>query len=170
MKQTKGTDMMARGSTLLLKLAVLAIGLVVLGLSIITLPVIAREWAIEFPEIANLRIPVVVGLTATTIPFFYALLQGWKLLSYIDKGKAFSPRSVAALRRIKLCALIISAIYIAGLPVSYGMAQSDDAPGLILIYSAIFVGGPTIVALAAAVLERLLHDALQIKSENDLTV
>ena len=38
------------------------------------------------------------------IPFFVALYQAFKLLSYIDKNQAFSELSVKALKKIKyLC-------------------------------------------------------------------
>ena len=45
----------------------------------------------------------------------------------------------------------------------------DDAPGLIIIGMAI-AGGAFVVAVFASVLKRLLQDAVNVKSENDLTI
>ncbi len=55
------------------------------------------------------------------------------------------------------------------LPLIYIIAEWDDAPGLILI-GMVFVGASLVIAVFAAVLRRLLQEAIQIKSENDLTV
>ena len=49
------------------------------------------------------------------------------------------------------------------------MAELDDAPGLGVIALA-FVCMPLVIATFAAVLEKLLQNAIDIKSENDLTV
>ncbi len=57
----------------------------------------------------------------------------------------------------------------AGVPLLFPIAEADDAPGLLLIGFAI-AWGPIVVSIFAAVLEKLLQSALEIKSENDLTV
>jgi ABC-type tungstate transport system substrate-binding protein len=51
----------------------------------------------------------------------------------------------------------------------YPIADADDAPGLIIIGAAIACA-PVVIAVFAAVLERLLQSAIDLKSENDLTV
>lgn len=154
---------MQRSSTIFLRLAVLAMGAAILAICIFVLPIGIRA---EDPDEYR---PVLAGLYVPAIPFFYALYQTLKLLNYIDKDKAFSKLSVAALKKIKYCGLAISACFIAGLPWIYQAAQSDDAPGIMLI-GLIFAGASLAVAVFAAVLERLLRSAIAIKSENDLTV
>ena len=47
--------------------------------------------------------------------------------------------------------------------------QRDDAPGIIII-GMIMIFASMVIAVFAAVLQRLLKDAIDIKSENDLTV
>ncbi len=49
------------------------------------------------------------------------------------------------------------------------MAERDDAPGIIII-GMIMIFASLVIAVFAAVLQRLLKDAIDIKSENDLTV
>lgn len=154
---------MNRGSTIFLRVAVLTIGGAILAICVLVLPIGIRA---EDPDEYR---PVLAGLYVPAIPFFYALYQTLKLLTYIDKNKAFSQLSVTALRKIKYCGLAISGCFIAGLPWIYRAAQSDDAPGVMLI-GLIFAGASLVVAVFAAVLERLLRSAIAIKSENDLTV
>ncbi|WP_230161691.1 DUF2975 domain-containing protein, partial [Peribacillus simplex] len=108
-------------------------------------------------------------LYASAIPFYFALYQAFKLLSYIDKNKAFSELSVRALKTIKNCAITISVLYVAGMPLFYLLAEMDDAPGIILI-GMVVIFASMVIAVFAAVLQRLLQEAIDIKSENDLIV
>lgn len=106
---------------------------------------------------------------ATAIPYYFALYQTFKLLNYIDKNNAFSELSVQALKNIKYSALAISVLYVLGMPLFYLVAERDDAPGIIII-GMIMIFASMVIAVFAAVLQRLLKDAIDIKSENDLTV
>jgi hypothetical protein len=154
---------MNKGSTLLLKAVVLLIGALVLAFCAIVLPIgiRAEDWG-------GYR-PILIGLYAPAIPFFFVIFQTMKLLSYIDQSKAFSDLSVKALKNIKLAALTISGLFAAGMPYIFYVGDKDDAPGVILI-GLIFTFVPVVVATFAAVLQRILEDAISIKSENDLTV
>ncbi len=154
---------MERGTTFFLRGAVIIIGLVVLALCIFALPSgLGGEGTLTYR-------PIVLGMYLTTIPFFIALYQALKLLSYIDKNTAFSQASVQALKYIKNCAILIGAMYTAGMPYIYLVADKDDAPGVIVI-GLIFIFASFVIATAVAVLQKLLHNAIDIKSENDLTV
>ncbi len=55
------------------------------------------------------------------------------------------------------------------MPLIYYAAEVDDAPGLILI-GMVIICASFVVAVFAAVLQKLLENAIDIKSENDLTV
>ncbi|QCR33087.1 DUF2975 domain-containing protein [Lysinibacillus sp. SGAir0095] len=160
---------MERGSTLFLKIAVILMGLPVLALCIFVVPNIASFAAELYPDYAFIQYLVLIDLYAAAIPFYFALYQAFKLLSYIDNNKAFSQISVQALKNIKFSAISISILYIVGMPLFYLIAERDDAPGIILI-AMVFVFIPLVIAVFAAVLQRLLQEAINIKSENDLTV
>ena len=160
---------MKQGSTLFLKAAVILIGIPVLALCIFLVPEIASFAAELYPDIAYMKYLVFIDLYATAIPFYYALYQAFKLLSYIDKNIAFSELSVRALKNIKYCAMTISILYVVGLPLFYLIAERDDAPGIILI-GLVVIFASMVVAVFAAVLQKLLKEAIDIKSENDLTV
>ncbi|MCC2453218.1 DUF2975 domain-containing protein, partial [Bacillus cereus] len=122
-----------------------------------------------YPDIAYIKYLVFINLYATAIPYYFALYQTFKLLNYIDKNKAFSELSVQALKNIKYSALAISVLYVLSMPLFYLVAERDDAPGIIII-GMIMIFASMVIAVFAAVLQRLLKDAIDIKAENDLTV
>ncbi|TXR61047.1 DUF2975 domain-containing protein [Bacillus sp. AY18-3] len=160
---------MNQGSTLFLKTAIILIGIPVFALCIFLIPNIGNYAADLYPDIAYIKYLVLINLYATVIPFYFALYQAFKLVSYIDKGNAFSKLSVRALKKIKQCAITISVLYVVGMPLFYLVAERDDAPGIIII-GMILIFSSMVIAVFAAVLQRLLKDAIDIKSENDLTV
>jgi len=155
--------------TLFLKATVVLMGLPILALCIFVVPEIGNFIAELYPEHAYLRYLVYIDLYAAAIPFYIALYQAFQLLSYIDANKAFSELSVDALKKIKYCAIAISSLYVLGLPLFYLMAERDDAPGIILI-GMVLIFASLVIAVFAAVLQKLLRNAIDIKSENDLTV
>lgn len=163
---------MKRGTTLFLKIAVILIGIPVLALCIFLLPQIADEANEAIKKGSDLAY-VIYGILAvmyvSTIPFYFALYQAFNLLSYIDKNQAFSVLSVIALKKIKNASLVISGLYGVALPFVYIMAEVDDAPGLIIV-GAIPIFGSMVIAVFAAVLQRLLKEAIDIKEENALIV
>ncbi|MCY9107372.1 DUF2975 domain-containing protein [Bacillus atrophaeus] len=160
---------MKRGTTLFLKIAVFLIGIPVLALCIFLVPEIANFAAELYPDIVYIKYLVLINLYASAIPFYFALYQAFKLLSYIDKNKAFSELSVKSLKNIKYCAITISILFVMGMPLFYLMAEKDDAPGIILI-GLVVIFASMVIAVFAAVLQKLLKEAIDIKSENDLTV
>lgn len=160
---------MKQGSTFFLKTVVILIGIPVLAMCIFLVPKIGNFAAELYPDIAFIKYLFFINLYATAIPFYYALYQAFKLLSYIDKNNAFSELSVSALKNIKYCAMTISVLYVLGMPLFYLIAERDDAPGFIII-GMIMILASMVIAVFAAVLQRLLQDAIDIKSENDLTV
>jgi hypothetical protein len=160
---------MKQGTTLFLKLAVILIGIPVLALCIFLVPEIAEFAAELYPDMSYLKYLVFIDLYATAIPFYIALYQAFKLLNYIDKNKAFSELSVTAIKKIKFCAIAVSILYVLGMPLFYLIAEKDDAPGIIVI-GMVFIFVSMVIAVFAAVLQRLLQDAIAIKAENDLVV
>ncbi|MCI3923160.1 DUF2975 domain-containing protein [Paenibacillus sp. TRM 82003] len=160
---------MKRGTTLFLKAALLFIGLPVLALCIFVVPQIANFTVQLYPELPYLKYFVSFDLLAPAIPFYLALYQSFKLLVYIDQNRAFSELSVRALRNIRNCAIVISGFYVLGLPLFYLVAERDDAPGIILI-GMLLIFASMVIAVFAAVLQKLLQEAIDIKAENDLTV
>ncbi|MEO3946525.1 DUF2975 domain-containing protein [Gorillibacterium sp. CAU 1737] len=156
-------------STLFLKMTVILMGVPFLAFCIFLVPEIAN-FAIElYPDHAYLKPLFFLDLYASALPFFYALVQAVRLLGFIDRNQAFSDRSVQALKKMKYSAISFGSLYVVGMPLLYLLAEKDDAPGIILI-GMVIIFASLVVAVFAAVLQRLLKEAIDIKSENDLTV
>jgi hypothetical protein len=162
MKQ-KIASYMKRSSTLFLQGTILLIGTVVLAICLFALPP-----AIASEDVGYYR-PLLLGLYVPAVPFFFALYQALKLLRYIDNSTAFSNLSVKALQSIRNCAVIIAAMFTAGSPYIYYVANRDDAPG-VLALGLVIVFASIVIAVFATVLEKLLGSVIAIKPENDLTV
>jgi hypothetical protein len=157
------TKITKQGSTLILKAVVILIGIIGLALCLIVLPA-----GIMTDKVGYYR-PILIGLYIPAVPFFYAIYQTLKLLNYIDKNLAFSELSIDALQKIKYSALSISVMFAVGMPYIFYAAQRDDAPGVVAI-GLIIILASFVIAVFAAVLRRILHNAFELKSENDLTV
>ena len=153
--------------TLFLKVVVMLMGLPVVALCIFGLPLFAQGAATHYP--ASVYLPLLIAAYASAIPFFTALVQTFRLLSLIDRNEAFSASSVNILKVIKYCAIAIFVLYAAAAPFLYIVAESDDAPGLLAIGLATAFGS-LVIAVFAAVLQKLLNSAIDFKSENDLTI
>ncbi|MFD1674800.1 DUF2975 domain-containing protein [Alicyclobacillus fodiniaquatilis] len=160
---------MKQVSTLFLKLAVIVIGIPVLALCIFLVPKIGNFAGELYPDIAYIKSLVLIDMYAAAIPFYFALYQALKLLSYIDKNQAFSELSVRALKNIKYCAITIGILYLLGMPLYFLMGKKVDPPSFTPMGSFIIFAS-MVIAVFSAVLQRLLQEAINIKSENDLTV
>lgn len=154
---------MKHGSTLFLRAVIILIGVAALALCAYLLPLALKSEGVGFYR------PILLGLYLPAIPFLFALHQGLRLLSYIDSKTAFSELSIKALKNIKYCATVISLFFLVGMPYIFFVAQLDDAPGVVLI-GLIFTFAPMIIAVFAAVLQKLFQNAMNIKSENELIV
>ncbi|WHY87191.1 DUF2975 domain-containing protein [Neobacillus novalis] len=158
---------MKRGTVIWLKGTIFVIGIITLVVSIFFLPGLAKEAAEMNPEYAYLRFPVLVGLYATEIPFFFALYQALKLLNYIERDLAFSELAVFSLGFIKKCAFTIIILYVIGI---FMLAiQNALHPGIAII-GIVIVFATLVISLFTAILQELLRSAIELKSENDLTV
>lgn len=147
---------------------------------IVLIAIIALAIMIRFPltegRAANLDLfsiysdPFIVFGYLASIPFFVALYQAFKLLGLIGQNKVFSLHSVKTLRAIKYCATILSILIVmTALYIRIFHAKEDDPAGFIAI-SIVTAFISIVIATAAAVFERTLQSAVDIKSENDLTV
>jgi hypothetical protein len=150
---------MNKGTTLLLRGALIFMSLPILAICIFWLP----------SSVGFFPIPMIAGAYLTALAYFYALFQAWRLLGLIDGNMAFSKEAVNGLGRIKLAAISIAGIYTVMLPFLYPIADMDDAPGLVG-FPIIIVAVSIVIATFAAVLQKLLDQAIRIKEDNDLTI
>jgi hypothetical protein len=113
--------------------------------------------------------PLIIYSFIASIPFFLGLFQAFKLLNLIDADQAFSQDAVNTLKTMKLAALTLIGFIFGGLVFIRFFAGGEDAAGptMLGISMSLAFG---VIATAASVFQKLLQNAIDIKSENDLTV
>ena len=114
--------------------------------------------------------PFIIYGYLTSIAFFIALFKAFKLVGYIGQNKLFSIKSIKTLRSIKYSAIILSIlIAMAGLYIKIFHNKDDDPAGF-LAMSIVLTFISIAVATAVAVLEKILQNAVDMKTENELTI
>ena len=159
--------LMKKGSTLFLKFVIC---LIAIG---------ALTWLIWFPQLegraANLDLisiykdPFIIYTYIGSIPFFVGLYQAFKLLGYVDGNQVFSHSSVNAVGNIKYCAIAFSSFIVLGILYIRLFVKGEDPAGVTGL-GMVTTFASIVIATAAAVFQRVLQNAVDIKSENDLTI
>ena len=160
-----------QGSTLFLKIVISLIGIVALA-GMIRFPQTEGR-AANLDLISIYKDPFIIYLYIASIPFFVALYQAIKLLGFVEKNTVFSQSAVEAVRKIKYCAIAyigFIAVAISYISVMAKLTNGDDDPAGFVAIGLVLIFASSVIATAAAVLQRLLQHAVDIKSENDLTV
>jgi hypothetical protein len=161
---------MKRSSTIFLQIVIVLIGIGALALLLWEPQIEGRNAHATNFEI-YFKDPFLALVYAGSIPFFFALYQAFKMLGYARQDKVFSPEVVKALRTIKYCALAIVGFVVAEELFIFLMNNGDnDNPGAPILMGFLIAFPSIVVATAAAMFERILQHAVDIKSENDLTV
>lgn len=156
-----------RGSTLFLKVVLLLIATVVL-ISLIWFP--QTEGRAAYLDLVSIYSdPFIIYIYIASTPIFIGLYQAFKLLNFIETNKVFSKDAVNTLRNMKFAALsLIGFITLAVLYIRLNAHGDDPAgPTAIGILASFALA---VIATAAAVFQKLLQNAVELKSENDLTV
>lgn len=160
---------MKKSSIVFLQIVVVALGMGTLAL-LLWEPHLEGRNANATPFEIYFNDPFLACAYIASIAYFFALYQAFMLLTYIGQDKVFSLDSVKALRTIKRCAIFLFAcIAVAEAYLLIVIRGSDDiAGGVAMGIGLMFICA--VVATAAAVFERLLQSAVDMKAENDLTV
>jgi hypothetical protein len=158
---------MKRGSILFLRAVILLLGVGVLA-GLLWEPQVEGRNANADQATIYFRDPFLAYAYVGSLPFFFGLYQAFKLLGYVGQGHALSPGAISALKQIKYCALAVIG-FVVGAEAYIIVGVSDDRAGGVAM--GIFMSFACVVtATAAAVLERVLQSAVDLKSEHDLTV
>lgn len=159
---------MKRISIIFLQAVVVLIGIIALAI-LIRVP-LTEGRATNLDLLSIYLDPLILYGYAASIAFFVALYKAFKLLGYIGQNKVFSLNAVKSLKSIKYCAIILGfLIVLAGLYIRVFHHKDDDPAGFIaMCIVTTFVS--VVVATAAAIFEKILQNAIDMKSENDLTI
>ena len=159
---------MKKGSTIFLQTVLVLLGIGVLAFLLWEPWVEGVNAHATFTEV-YFDDPFLACAYATSLLFFVPLYQAYKLLGRIRRNEVFSQSSVSALRTIKRCATALAAVISAAVAYLFIVRPGDDIAGGVAMGLFIF-SGSVVAATAAATFERLLQSAVDMKSENDLTV
>jgi hypothetical protein len=158
---------MKRSSTIFLQVVIVLIGIGTLALLLWEPHIEGRNLHATLFEM-YFKDPFLAYAYIASIPFFVALYQACKVLGFAGQNKIFSQPAMKALRTIKYCAIVIIGFVAVG-EIFIMLGNSDDRAGGIFMGTLITFCS-IIIATAAAMCERNLQNAVDIKSENNLTV
>ncbi len=153
-------------STIFLQVVIVALGIGALALMLWEPHLEGRNAHATLFEI-YFNDPFLAYVYIASIAFFVAIYQAFKILGYVRQNKTFSQATARALRIIKYCAMSLIA-FIVGAEGYFFIAQrseDDIAGGVAIGLFLIFVS--VVVAIAAAVIERILQDAVGITEQID---
>ena len=161
---------MKRVSTIFLQVVIVLLGIGVLAALLWEPQVEGRNAHATSQFEIYFKDPFLAYIYIAFIPFFVGLFQAFRMLAYARRDEVFSPRAVRALRTIKYCGMITAMFILGALAYIFIFIRGTDdiAGGVAMGLFIIFVSA--VIATAAAVFERILQNAVDIKSENDLTV
>ena len=149
-----------RGIVVLCLLAGAALG----GLLV---PALGLELVREFPEVAWLFWPCLIGFWLTCLPVLAALVLVWRMAARIGRDNSFCMKNALRLRTCSLLAAADTVYYIIGGVVLLSMNLLHI--GIAIIGLGVCAVGAAISVLCAA-LSHLTRKAADMRSENDLTI
>jgi hypothetical protein len=161
------SSFLKRGSTAFLQSVIVLVGIGALALMLWEPHLEGRNAGASIYRI-YFEDPFLAYAYIASIPFFVALFNGFRVLRYAGRDQVFSQTVVNALRTIKFCAIALIG-FVAGAEIIILMADSDDRAGGVVM-GVLIAFGSIVVASAAATFQRILQNAVDLKSENDLTV
>lgn len=158
---------MKRGLTLFLKIVILLIAIGTF-LGLVWFPQTEGR-AVHLDPVSVYADPFIIYIYITSIPFFFGLYQAFKLLNLIDANKAFSQAAVNTIRNMKYASLSLIGFIALALFYIRFFAHGDDPAGPTMLgFCMIIVLG--VIATATGIFQKLFQNAVDMKSENDLTV
>ena len=160
---------MKKSATVFLQVVIVLIGMAALALMLWEPHLEGRNAHATVFQI-YLNDPFLAYAYIASIAFFVALYQACKFLGSVGRSDLFSQRSVKALRTIKYCAMSLVGFLLGAEAYFFLVQRSKDdiAGGVMMGLFLIFLS--VVAATAVSVLETILQSALDLKSENDLTV
>ena len=132
--------------------------------AVFLLPHFAELAARHYTELSYLKIPILIFVYLSAVPFYVALHEGVQICGSILDSEPFSVRNRTAFRRAGICALAVSVWYLTGM-----LGLGVERP-IIYVVGVLVTCCALIFSLLCAVLDQLLARAIELREENELTV
>lgn len=144
---------MQKINSAILSSVVVLIGTIVLLLCVFVLPRLAQETVLIHPEVAYLKYPILLGMYATAVPFFYAIYETVIMIQVAQRISIFSSRITHGLNYIKYCAFVIIVLYVLGI---FILDYANALPPVIAIMGMGILLVTIMVAAGAAFIKNVL--------------
>ena len=115
----------------------------------------------QSPEVMYLKNPILLGMYATAIPFFYAIYATIKIIFTAEKESIYAEEIKGFLTQISYCAAVIILLYIAGFTI---LDVSKALPPIVAILGVMIIIISSIVATAASFIKGVLTNTTLITS------
>ncbi|WP_332645873.1 DUF2975 domain-containing protein [Lysinibacillus sp. 54212] len=142
---------MQKVSSAILISVIVLIDTIVLLLCIFALPSVAQETALIHPEVAYLQYPILLGMYATALPFFYAIYETVIMIGVAQRKSIFSSRIIEGLNYIKYCAFVIIALYVIGV---FILDYANALPPIVAVMGFAILIVTMLVAAGAAFIKK----------------
>lgn len=120
---------------------------------VFVLPRIAQETVLIHPEVTYLKYPILLGMYATVLPFFYAIYETLIMIKIIECQSIISSRIVQGLNRIKYCAFVIILLYVIGI---FTLDYANALPPIIAVMGSGILLVTIMVAAGSAFIKNIL--------------
>ncbi len=157
------------------KISILFLQFVIIIIGILSLFILIRFPMLEGRAV-NLNLyeiyadPFIIYSYLSSFFYFKGLYQGFILLSQISNDNLFSAGSVRIVNKIKYCSFLLGILIIIGAIYIRFFNHPEDDPAGFLALSMIMTLIFTAIGTAAFLFERTIQKAVEIKSENELTI
>lgn len=150
----------------ILRISVILILIIILCVLVFWLPNVANSFEKSALEFAHMKLPLLIGIYFTGIPFLIAVFNVFKLLKLIEKDAVFSMNSINYLSIISKCSISEIILYFVGIIYLYvnGVMHPKILLGVLIMFTAF------IIYVFIEILKELLLKAVEIKAENELTI
>lgn len=152
---------MQKANAIFLRLTVISVGMIILLLCIFALPSAAQETALIHPEVAYLKYPILLGMYATALAFFYTLYETVSIINVVERESIFSKRIVESLNYIKYCALVIIGLYVLGINI---LKIANALPPIVALMGFVILFVTIMVAAGAVYLKNVLTNQLKVSN------
>lgn len=152
---------MQKMNATILNFAIVLIGTIVLLLCLFVLPSVAQETARIHPEVSYLKYPILLGMYATAVPFFYALYETMKIIQVTRRKSIFSSYIVQGLNYIKYSAFVILGLYVLGISILF---FANALPPIIAVMGIVIIIVTIMVATGSTFIKNVLMNQLKLSN------
>lgn len=141
----------------------LAVGAIVL----LYMPIVADFMSSEYKDFSFLKLPGLVILYISVVPFYMAIFEIWKLMDMVIADEVFTNKAVDSINKIRLCAFVIFILYAVCLLILILLRVPVSSAYLTIV---ILDLSALSFATILTVLKKVLIKTVEMKEENELTI